>query len=92
MPRDPIRLARRVVNLKQWTYSKQFRSPSARHSRRIGRKSFPGMSADEVDAFSLGYYAGAMAYKLISTGEANLPDDIAGRVEAEFAHIQLDDD
>jgi DUF1680 family protein len=57
----------------------------------IGQKSFPGMSADEVDAFSLGYYAGAMAYELISTGEANLPDKIAERVEAEIANIQLDD-
>ena len=58
----------------------------------VGQKSFPGMSADEVDAFSLGYFAGAMAYELISTGEADLPDEIAARVEAEIAHMQLDDD
>lgn len=54
----------------------------------IGRKSVPGMSADEVDAFSLGYYAGAIAYELIVTGEATLPDDIADRVEAEMADTQ----
>jgi hypothetical protein len=56
----------------------------------IGLTSFPGMSADEVDAFSLGYFAGAMAYELISTGVATLPDDIARRVEAEIAHVRLD--
>jgi hypothetical protein len=49
------------------------------------------MSSDEVDAFSLGYYAGAMAYELISAGEANVPDEIAARVEAEFAHIRPND-
>ena len=58
----------------------------------IGQKSVPGMSASEFDAFSLGYYAGAMAYELISTGEATLPDDIAERVETELVHLQLDDD
>lgn len=58
----------------------------------IGEKSFPGMSADEVDAFTLGCYAGAMAYELIATGEATLPGEIAQRVEAEIAEIQLDDD
>lgn len=58
----------------------------------IGQMSFPGMSADEVDAFTLGYYAGAMAYEVISTGEATSPRDVAGRLEAELKSIQSDDD
>lgn len=53
----------------------------------IGQRSFPGMSADEVDAFTLGFYAGAMAYELISVGEANSPDEIAERLEAEWTRI-----
>jgi hypothetical protein len=53
----------------------------------IGQKSFPGMSADEVDAFTLGFYAGAMAHELIAAGE-EAPDAIAGRIEAEIKRIQ----
>jgi len=58
----------------------------------IGQKSFPGMSADEVDAFTIGFYAGAMAHELIVTGEANSPDEIAERIEAELKRMHQEDD
>jgi hypothetical protein len=57
----------------------------------IGQTSFPGMSADEVDAFTLGYYAGAMAYEVISAGEATSPTEVAELLEAELKRIQSED-
>jgi hypothetical protein len=57
----------------------------------IGQMSFPGMSADEVDAFTLGYYAGAMAYEVISTGEATSAAKVAELLETEIKRIQSDD-
>jgi hypothetical protein len=54
------------------------------------RRSFPGMSSDEWDAFVLGYWGGAMAFG-INAGEENLTSaDVADRIEAELKRIEGD--
>jgi hypothetical protein len=58
----------------------------------IGRKSFSGMSADEVDAFTLGFWAGAMAHALTTTEEAISADELAERIEVEMKRIELGGD
>jgi hypothetical protein len=58
----------------------------------IGQKSFPGMSADEVDAFTLGYYTGAVAHALVTRENVVSVDEIAERVDAEMTRIEHDGD
>ena len=58
----------------------------------IGQRSFPGLSAHDVDAFTLGYWAGAMAHALATSDEAISADEIAGRLEAEYERIASDGD
>ncbi|HYI65722.1 MAG TPA: hypothetical protein VEW95_02235 [Candidatus Limnocylindrales bacterium] len=58
----------------------------------IGRKSFPGMSADEADVFELGFWAGAMAHALATTEGTISADELAERIEAEIKRIVLDRD
>jgi hypothetical protein len=56
----------------------------------IGQKSFPGMSTDEVDAFTLGYYTGAVAHALVTRENVESVDEIAERVDAELTRIEQD--
>lgn len=54
----------------------------------IGQKSFPGMSGDEADAFTVGYYTGAMAHALITRETLESAEEIAERVDAEMVRIE----
>ena len=49
--------------------------------------SFPGMSSDESDAFSLGFWAGAMALAIGATEDNLTAVQIAERVESELRRI-----
>jgi predicted transcriptional regulator len=50
------------------------------------------MSADEVDAFTLGYYTGAVAHALVTRENVESVDEIAERVDAEMTRIERDGD
>ena len=51
------------------------------------RDSFPGMSSDEWDAFTLGYWAGAISVGTSLDEEGLSAADVASRVEAELRRI-----
>ena len=49
--------------------------------------SLPGMSATEADAFSLGFWAGAMAHAFaLTTGRR--PEEVAAHVDMELRRIE----
>ena len=50
--------------------------------------SLPGMSSDEWDAFTLGYWAGAMALAINLDEDGLAAADVASRVEAELSRIE----
>ena len=54
----------------------------------LRRGSFPGMSSEEADAFSLGFWAGAMALAIGTTEETITADELAERVETELKRIE----
>ena len=49
----------------------------------LRRKRFPGMSADEADAFELGFWAGAVALAIGSEDETISGDEIGDTIKGE---------
>jgi hypothetical protein len=54
----------------------------------LRRTALPGMSDDEADAFSLGFWAGAMAQAIGAAENGIKSSEIAERVEAELTRIE----
>jgi hypothetical protein len=56
----------------------------------IQRRSVPGMSGDEADAFALGFWTGVVAHSIAAAEDGVTSSAIAERVEATLVRIESD--